>query len=217
MRKLAAGVIIGVLFGTGATVALASSGTHGSGRLKPGGVKIQTSFGWGGLSRAREPVITRFDLWFPKGSVYNGGRYPKCSPQTANRGGPAACPKGSIVGKGSGIAYAAQTLTRPQITVINGGAHEILFFVVMNNPARVRDAVVGHLTKLSGKFVYHLSVVIPKLLRVVAGVPIKLTSMRIEAGRGKWLAITSAPAGIEIGTSYSTGFKTTAMVWVKNS
>ncbi len=217
MRKLAAGVIIGVLFGTGATVALASSGTHGSGALKPGGVKLQTSFGWTGLSRARAPVITRFYLLVPEGlRLQRRPLAPKCTPQTANRGGPAACPKGSIMGKGSGIAYAAKTRTRPKITIINGGAHEVLFFIVMNNPARVRQAVVGHLTKLSGRFVYHLSVVIPKDLRIVAGVPIKLTSLKIEAGRGRWLAITSAPAGIEIGTSYSTGFKTTSLLWIRN-
>jgi hypothetical protein len=121
------------------------------------------------------------------------------------------------MGSGSGVAYADKAITRPTMTVVNGGAKEVLFYVVMDNPARIRKTVIGHITRVSGKFAYHLSAVIPKELRVVAGVPIKLTSLEITAGRGKWLAITSAPAGIEVDTSYSTGFKTSALVWVQNS
>jgi hypothetical protein len=217
MRKLALGGIAAILVCTGG-VALASSAAHRRpAALKPGGVKLQTTFGWGGVSRAREPVITGFDLWFPKGSQYNGAKYPSCSASTADKGGPAACPKGSIVGSGQGVAYAASSITRPSMTVINGGAKEVLFYVVLNNPARVREAVVGHITRTSGRFAYHLSVVVPKNLRVVAGVPIKLTSLRINAGKARWLALTSAPAGVQVATTYSTGFKTSFMLWVQNT
>lgn len=217
MRKLALGGIAATLFCTGAVALASSPAHHRPAALKPGGVKLETTFGWGGLSRAREPVVTGFDLWFPRGSQYNGARYPSCSPRTADRGGPAACPKGSIVGSGQGVAYAASSITRPSMTVINGGAKEVLFYVALNNPARVREAVVGHITRTSGRFVYHLSVVIPKNLRVVAGVPIKLTSLRITAGKAKWLALTSAPAGVQVDTKYSTGFETAFTLWVQNT
>ena len=218
MRKVVAAGVVAITLALGAAVALASSTTsRAPARLKTGGVKLSTSFGWTGLSRNRAPIITGFDLWFPPGSQYNGARYPSCSPNKLDAGGPAACPKGSIMGSGEGIAFAASTTTRPKITVVNGGAKEVLFYVVMNNPARVRKAVIGHITKVSGKFAYHLSAVIPQELRVVAGVPIKLTSLKITAGKGKWLAITSAPSGIEVDTSYSTGFKTSAQVLIQNS
>jgi hypothetical protein len=218
MRKVVAAGVVALTLAVGAAVALASSTTsRAPARLKTGGVKLTTTFGWGGLPRARAPIITGFGLWFPTGSQYNGARYPSCSASKLDARGPAACPKGSIMGSGSGIAFAASTTTRPKITVVNGGAKEVLFYVVMNNPARVRKAVIGHITRVSGKFVYHLSAMIPKELRVVAGVPIKLTSLTITAGKGKWLAITSAPSGIEVDTSYTTGFKTSAQVVIQNS
>lgn len=218
MRKIAATGVAAITLAIGAAVALASSATsRAPAPLKPGGVRLSTTFGWGGLSRASEPIVTGFGLRFPVGSRYNGARYPRCSANRIDSGGPAACPKGSIMGRGSGIAYAAQTITRPKITVVNGGAKQVLFYVVMNNPARVRKAIIGHIARASGRFVYHLTAVIPKELRVVAGVPIKLTSLKITAGRGKWLAISSAPAGIEVDTSYSTGFKTSYLVWVQNT
>jgi hypothetical protein len=218
MHKVLVAGLVAITFAVGAAVALAAStASRAPARLKTGGVKLSTTFGWGGLSRARAPIITGFGLWFPIGSRYNGARYPSCSASKLDARGPAACPRGSIMGSGGGIAYAASTTTRPKVTVVNGGAKEVLFYVVMNNPARVRKAVIGHITRVSGRFVYHLSAVIPKELRVVAGVPIKLTSLRITAGKGKWLAITSAPAGIEVDTSYSTGFKTAAQVWIQNS
>jgi hypothetical protein len=218
-RKLAVLGSIGLLIAAGGGVALATGtrlGDHGRPTsLKPGGVRLSTTFGWGGLSRSRQPIVTGFGLWFPKGSQYNGSRYPKCSEATLDRGGPGACPSGSVMGSGSGIAYAASAITRPKITIVNGGSEDV--YVVMNNPARVREAVDGHITRASGKFAYHLDVKIPKNLQIVAGTPIKLTSLRITAGKGKWLAITQAPAGIQVATSYSTGFQTSYLVWVHNS
>lgn len=226
MRKLAAAGVAVLIIAAGGAVALAaappaarpaSPGLKPGSRKHPQGVKLSTTFGWGGLSRAREPIVTGFDLWFPRQSQYNGARYPSCSEARIDRGGPHGCPRGSIMGQGSGIAYAATSITRPSMTVVNGGAHEVFFYVVLNNPARVREAVVGHIKHLSGKFAYHLSVKIPRNLQVVAGTPIKLTSLKITAGRAKWLAITGAPAGVEVETTYQTGFKTSYLVWVQDS
>lgn len=222
-RKLATIVLsAALLLAAGGGAALGASATIASPHLKPGsrkhpqGVRLSTTFGWSGLSSARMPMVTRFDLWFPVGSQYNGARYPKCTLREIVRG-PSACPKGSIMGSGNGTAYASRTKTYPKMTVVNGGAHTVYFWTVMNNPARVRQAVIGHITKVHGRFVYHLSAVIPKNLQVVAGTPVKLVSLHITAGRRKWLAITQAPAGIEVETGYQNGFKTSTLVWVQDS
>ena len=69
---------------------------------------------------------------------------------------------------------------------------------MLNNPARVQDPVPGVITRLHGNYTYHLHVTIPQDLRVVAGVPIKLTLLHIVAGRGKWLELTSAPQGVKV-------------------
>lgn len=121
------------------------------------------------------------------------------------------------MGQGGGVAYADKTITRPRITVVNGGPKIVYFYTVLNNPARVQEPVVGHITRLHGHFIYHLSAVIPQNLRIVAGVPIEMTHLNVTAGRGHWLATTNAPAGIRIMTTFNNGLQTSYEVWVHDS
>jgi hypothetical protein len=180
---------------------------------KPRGVRLTTTFGWSNLGED----VTSFQLWFPQGSLYNGAHYPRCSVQVLDRAGPAGCPRGSIVGHGTGAAYADQTVTRPRITVVNGGPSVVYFYTVLNNPARVQEAIVGHIYRLRGDYAYRLSASIPQNLRIVAGVPINLTSLTITAGRGSWLALTGAPAGIRVQTGYANGAISSYQIWVQNT
>lgn len=189
--------------------------TAGSPR-HPQGLKLRMTFGWQGLPSGQQPTVVRIDVWFPKGSVYNGAKYPICSFRTLGVGGPQACPKRSIMGSGTGTAYADTTVTRPRITVVNGGASTVYFYTVLNNPARVQEPVIGHITRLHGEFSYHLTATIPQNLRVVAGIPIELTFLDITAGRGTWLASTNSPAGIKIQSTYNTGATTWYQVWVED-
>jgi hypothetical protein len=202
-----------------ASVAAASSGpgplTAGSPR-HPQGLKLRMTFGWQGLPASQQPTVVKIDVWFPKGSIYNGARYPICSLRALDAGGPELCPKRSIMGSGTGTAYADTTITRPRITVVNGGGSTVYFYTVLNNPARVQEPVVGHITKLRGQFAYHLTATIPENLRVVVGVPIELTFLDITAGRGTWLATTTAPGGIKIQSTYDTGATTWYQVWVED-
>lgn len=183
----------------------------------PQGLTLRVTLGWQGLPPPSQPTVTKLDLWFPRGSQYNGARYPSCSVQTLDRSGPAGCPKGSIMGSGIGTAFADTTITRPTMTVVNGGANVVYFYTVLNNPARVQEPVIGHITRVSGDFTYHLSATIPQNLLLVAGVPIKLTALSINAGRGNWLATTNSPAGIKVVTTYDTGATTSALVWVQDA
>jgi hypothetical protein len=184
----------------------------------PQGMVVNMSFGWHGLSQATQPILTNMDIWFPRGSVYNGAHYPQCSVRTLNLAGPAGCKKASIMGHGTGSAYADQVITHPQITVVNGGANTIWFYTVLNNPARVQEPIDGHLTRLhGGDFAYHLSVTIPQNLRVVAGVPIELTDLTVTAGRANWIATTAPPAGIKVVTRWNTGQSDTYTVWAQDS
>jgi hypothetical protein len=230
MRKLISTVIVAALLvGSSAAVASASSRTPivlaraaaapltaGSPR-HPQGLKLQMGFGWQGYAPQDQPMVTGIDVWFPRGSVYNGARYPRCSVRTLDVAGPQGCPRHSIMGTGTGTATADTTITRPQITVVNGGPDVVYFYTVLNNPARVQEPVIGHITRLRGRFIYHLSAVIPQNLRIVAGVPIKLTYLTITAGRGTWLATTGAPAGIKIQTTYDSGATTSNLVWIQDS
>lgn len=205
MRKFAAAAVcVAVLAGAAAavgattwpsvkvtpTVTPSKAGTP----KHPQGVKLTTNFQWQKLGSLKQPIVTKFIVWFPKGSLYQGGKFSSCSKSRIAKG-PSKCPKASIMGSGSGTAYDGSNTTHPKITVVNGGAKTIYFYTSLNNPARVRKAVVGTVTKSSGQFAYELSVPIPKELQVVAGLPIELTNLKITAGKGAWLATTACPGG----------------------
>lgn len=219
-RTLLAVVPALALLGAGGTFALAdaSGGPLTAGTPShPQGIKVVMDLGWHGLSEATQPILTNLNVWFPRGSVYNGGRYPRCSVKTLDVYGPSRCPKGSIMGAGGGVAYADTTMTRPTITVVNGGPDIVYFYTVLNNPARVQEPVIGHITRTHGDFTYHLSTTIPQNLRIVAGVPIELTDLHVTAGRGTWLATTNSPAGIKVTATFNTGQQDSYMIWAQDS
>ncbi len=167
-------------------------------KKKPQGIKLVYKATYTTPGDVEHPIITGGSVLFPKGALYNGGKYPKCSQATLSRGGPSKCPPHSIMGSGSGTAHADDVVTVPRITVINGGANKVWFWTVLQNPARVQAAVPGTITKMSGKWAYKLTFKVPTSLQIVAGIPITLDNLKVTAG-GKsyakdWLATTSCPS-----------------------
>jgi hypothetical protein len=218
MRKLASALVLGLGLAAGVTTTSLAAETWPSFTVAPTvtpnkagtpshpqGVQIKTVFHWQLLGEASQPIVTNFHVLFPKGSLYNGSKYTTCSLGRLNSAGPGGCPKASIMGSGTGNAYADQVITHPQITVVNGGAKTVYFYTVLNNPARVQQPVIGHITRMSGKWAYALSVAVPQDLQIVAGVPIELTYLTVHAGKSDWLATTACPGGhwpFQITTQY---------------
>jgi hypothetical protein len=229
VRKLALAAIAGMPVGAAAVAVVAPSTvrtvrvTQARDQLSAGspkhpqGVKLTTALSWTGLNPATAVGVTKVELWFPVGSLYNGASYPSCSYDRLNAAGPNACPKGSIMGSGTGTAFADTVVTRPRITVVNGGGTRVYFYTVLNNPARVQIPVIGYVTRVPGAFAYHLSATIPPQLRVVAGVPIKFTGLQLSAGRGTWLSVTAPPSGIKLVTTFSDGTKISGTVLVHDA
>jgi hypothetical protein len=219
MRKLlvaAGGVLVVVAVaatalaatsGPAVTVTASLSPNRAGTKAHPQGVKLTTTIKWQLLGSANQPVVKSFDVLFPKGSLYNGAKYPSCTFKKLNAAGPAACPPASIMGSGGGNAYADTVITHPKITVVNGGKSTVFFFTVLNNPARVQSPVVGKISKVGGKYAYKLHVVVPFELRHVAGVPIELTQLKITAGKQSWLATTACGPGGHWPFSVTTGFE----------
>jgi len=205
-----AGLAIGIMLSTAAVAD--ASGLQPGTPSHPNGVRLTTTFGWNQLGED----VTSFELWFPQGSVYNGAKFPTCSVQKLDAYGPSSCPKDSIMGSGTGTAFADTTVTRPSITVVNGGANTVYFYTILNNPARVQEPIIGHLQRLHGRYAYKLTSAIPKNLQIVAGVPINLTSLTITVGRGDWIALSGAPAGVKVQTGYANGATSAYSLWVQN-
>ena len=130
----------------------------------------------------------------PEGPLYNGDKFPTCSYNRLDALGPADCPKDSIVGHGGGQATADTNFTYPKITIVSTGARPA--GIRLHHPRTTPPACRRRWwedDRLSGRWSYKLHVVIPKVLQVVAGVPIVLHSLHLFAGRGDWLATTYCP------------------------
>jgi hypothetical protein len=178
----------------------------------PQGVKLTIKTTWTTSGDQDKPVIQRAVVLFPKGSLYNGAKYPKCSQTVLARKGPKACPKGAIMGTGTGSAFADTVLTHPHITIVNGGATRTYLYTVLDNPARVQAPVPGVITKMSGKWAYKLTLTVPQSLQIVAGVPIALRDLTFHAGRKDWLATTGCSGGkwpFSVQTFYDNGGSST--------
>lgn len=207
MRKLVVAGVAGLFVVAGASVAIAQawptvsvsphvSSTKAGTKAHPKGVSLKTVFTWQKLGSANQPVVNKFVIKFPKGSKWNGAAYTSCAlRKISTPAGPSACPKSSIIGSGTGTAYADTVLTHPKITVVNGGAKTIYFYTVLNNPARVARPVIGHITSAGGKYAYTLSTTVPQALQVVAGTPIELTNLSVSVGKASILETTGCSGG----------------------
>ena len=85
---------------------------------------------------------------------------------------------------------------------------------MLKNPARVQKAVTATITKLkSGPWGYKVRASIPRSLQIVAGIPLRVESLRVEAGARSyaknWIETTMCPANrkwkYHVEVSYETG------------
>jgi hypothetical protein len=82
----------------------------------------------------------------------------------------------------------------PKVTIVNGGAHFIYFYVVLSTPARVQQPIAATITKLtSGRWQYRLDFKVPRNLQIVAGIPLRAEGFHATFGREDWIASTYCP------------------------
>jgi hypothetical protein len=182
-------------------------------KQRPRGVTLSVSAHWRPPAGIEPPIISHAVVLVSRGGLYNGGKYPSCSKRTLDRGGPRACPRRSIMGRGGGLAMADNVPTRPRIVVVNGGARRAWFYTTLFNPAFVQEPVPLIIQRSGGRWSYRVRIVVPESLQVVAGVPISLRDFNVSAGRDKWLATTSCPRNrrwpFRVTTFYAAGGSST--------
>lgn len=164
-------------------------------KRRPRGVKLSVQAAWAHPAGIERPVIKQALAWFPRGSLYNGGKYPRCAKRTLSRSGPGACPRKSLMGKATGVAWADTIRTKPRIVIVNGGPRRVWLYTTLYRPALVREPVPMYISRARGRWAYKTRIVVPRVLQIVAGVPVALASFEATAGRGDWLATTGCPAG----------------------
>ena len=161
---------------------------------KPQGVRLSGT-AWMEMPGDYEPpLVQNIDVWIGPGGRYQGGKHPACSLTVLSRRGPRACPRGSLMGDGTATATADTVPTFPKITIVNGGQSKIYFYTVMTNPARVQAPVVADIKPATGRWAYKIHATIPRNLQIVAGIPILLEKLKMQAGRGDWIVTTSCPS-----------------------
>jgi hypothetical protein len=159
----------------------------------PRGVRLRVTARWDAPAGVERPIISRAVALFPRGSLYNGAKYPRCSKRLLDRKGPSACPKRSIMGRARGVAWADTVDAKPRVVLVNGGARRVWLYTTLYHPTLVKEAIPVIVQKRRGKWAYRARIVVPKSLLIVAGVPIGLERFTLTAGRGDWLATTGCP------------------------
>lgn len=161
---------------------------------KPQGVKIEASARFTSPEGVDPPVVTHGYALFPRAGDYNPQLFPRCSEAVLNRRGPTACPKDSHIGSARASAYADSIITYPKIEIFNGGRNVAWAYVTLYQPALVEMAVAARIQEIpSGKWKYKVSVKVPEVLQVVAGIPIAARSIKGWVGKGALITTTSCP------------------------
>jgi hypothetical protein len=158
-------------------------------KKNPQGIQITGNLKFRTITQGVEPpIITGGDVLLPKGGVWNGGKYAKCSgskmraEQTWE-----VCPAKSIVGAGKGVAFADNVNAAPDVVFVNGGKSTLWAFTTLYRPALVQEPIAINIKKLnSAKWGYRASFRVPEVLQIVAGVPVTLRDFDFKIGGGKF-------------------------------
>ena len=146
------------------------------------------------------PLVQSVTSGLSKAGVYNGAQVPDLQLRRRwSAAGCRTCPARSIMGHATGTADADGVKSYPKVTIVNGGAHFVYFYVVLSTPARVQQPIAATITKLtSARWQYRLDFKIPRNLQIVAGIPLRAEGFHATFGREDWIATHVLPAGSQV-------------------
>jgi hypothetical protein len=160
----------------------------------PQGVKIKVAAKLNAPEGYERPILTHGYALLPRAGNFNSRLFPGCTKPKLDRDGPEACPEKSRIGSARAVAYADTIVTHPKIEIFNGTQKVAFGYVTLYQPALVQIAVPARIQEFPrGKWKYKVSIKVPTVLQVVAGVPIYPSSIKGWVGRGELIATTSCP------------------------
>lgn len=168
-------------------------------KRKPRGVRIQATAKIESELGYEPPIVTGVDILMGKGLVWNADRYVKCPKPVLDRNGPDACPPKAIMGSAKARARADTIVATADIVFVNAGWDRTFAYTTLYRPALVQETIVVKRTKKGGQWSHQESLRVPKVLQVVAGVPIQVTGAELTIGGKPWardyIVSTSCPKG----------------------
>jgi len=153
------------------------------------------------------PATQTITLFLPGGVHVAGGKMPKCNPQSLERSGPSACPKGSQVGSGTATGWTLGQLWPLTLSLYNGPGGNLLSYVTASTPVKIETVVEGHVsTPPGGTYGEEIANTIPSgLLEPLPGDPAQTVNLRVHVtGSSGWLRSTNcAPRALAVNFRFS--------------
>jgi hypothetical protein len=124
-------------------------------------------------------ALTQAVLDFSYGAHLNGNLFPSCAPKTLQAG--KSCPKGSLIGTGTGEGALADAVEPITLKLYNGpSGKSITFRIEGATPAHIDSAFAAPLETFSGGlYNYGLTVPVPEELHRIAGVDVSLHFLNV--------------------------------------
>jgi hypothetical protein len=138
---------------------------------------------------ADPPAARTAQLTLPAGIAWHGDAAPSCALATIRKAGAQACPRASIVGRGTSTGLVDRSTSIGEITVVNGGPGSVLLATVVRNPAYVKSVVTGRIATAPGGGL-RVDLSFPPELQTIAGVPVGLQRLQLTIDRGAVLQTT---------------------------
>jgi hypothetical protein len=157
--------------------------------------------------------LTQAVLNFSYGAHINGNLFPSCTADTIRNHKP--CPKGSLIGTGTGVGSLADAQENITLKLYNGPKGKSIVFLIHGDRPAVIDIPFDAPLKTysSGLYNYGLTVPVPDALQRIAGIDVsldylnvKVAATRVVKGRKRgWVETLICPPGalVPLGASFS--------------
>jgi hypothetical protein len=127
-------------------------------------------------------TLQKVVLKFTYGAHLNGNLFPSCSADMIRNHKP--CPKGSQIGSGSALGLLGDVQEPITVLMFNGPKGKSITFEIKGQKPAVIDVPFDAplQTYSGGTYNYGLTVSVPDVLQVVAGIPVSLDFFNVKVG-----------------------------------
>jgi hypothetical protein len=154
---------------------------------KTSAASLAVNLKFSGPNGTQADTLTGLVLKFSYGAHLNGKFFPSCSADTIRNH--KACPRGSLIGTGTGLGVVGGDTSNPTKEPItlklynNNKGNGITFLIQGDNPVPIDVPFDAPLKTLSGgTYNYVLTVNVPSILQQVAGLPISIDFLNVKVG-----------------------------------
>jgi hypothetical protein len=154
---------------------------------RPQPAELSISLGFTSDEASQASVLQRAIIFFPYGSQLNGKLFPSCTAAALADHGKSACPKGSLIGKGTALGTAGDIREKITVSLYNGkGGKNIVFYLQGTDPVKLNVPWESPLQPFSsGKWNFKLTVDVPESLQRIVGLDVGIEdfSVKVDAKR----------------------------------